>query len=147
MIIIVGIVGHAADKFTPETEEKARRLIRSLLQHPDSVLCSGHCHLGGIDIFAEEEYHSMYKSTPPPYIFSPKKFKWEGGYKQRNILIAETSHVVHNIVVAKYPPDYKGMKFKECYHCHTDDHVKSGGCWTLKYAKRLGKPTYQHIIG
>ena len=146
MILIVGIVGHAANKFTPETEEKARRLIRELLHHPDSVACSGHCHLGGIDIFVEEEYAKLNRSTPP-FIFPPKKRGWTGGYEDRNKLIAETSHEVHNIVVAKYPPNYDGMEFGECYHCHTKDHVKSGGCWTLKYAKRLGKKTQQHIIG
>jgi hypothetical protein len=145
MIIVAGIVGHAANKFTSETEEEARKLIRSILAHPDIVLCSGRCPEGGIDIFAEEEYAKMDKPCAP-YIFPPRINRWEGGYKQRNIQIAEISHVVHNILVAKYPPNYKGMIFGECYHCHTKDHVKSGGCWTLKYAKSLGKTTYQHII-
>jgi hypothetical protein len=31
------------------------------------------------------------------------------------------------------------MKFDLCYHCGTKDHVKSGGCWTVKYARKLGK--------
>lgn len=145
MIIIVGIVGHAADKFTSETEEKARKAIRAALHHPDSVLCSGHCHLGGVDIFAEEEYYLLNRPTPP-LIFPPKHLRWRDGYKPRNELIAEMSHEVHNIVVGEYPPDYKGDRFEECYHCHTKDHVKSGGCWTLNYAKSLGKTTYQHII-
>ena len=50
----IGIVGHEAAKFTPETEAKAKAIIRDLLSDPLSVCVSGHCHLGGIDIWAEE---------------------------------------------------------------------------------------------
>jgi hypothetical protein len=31
------------------------------------------------------------------------------------------------------------MTFEMCYHCMSDTHVKSGGCWTVKYAKKIGK--------
>lgn len=31
------------------------------------------------------------------------------------------------------------MRFHGCYHCEEPNHVKSGGCWTVKYAKKLGK--------
>jgi len=53
----IGIVGHETAKFTAETEAKARAIIRHLLDHEgtDDVLVSGGCHLGGIDIWAEEE--------------------------------------------------------------------------------------------
>lgn len=52
--VYVGIVGHAADKFTPKTKSKAISIIEELLSPENSVLVSGHCHLGGIDIWAEE---------------------------------------------------------------------------------------------
>ena len=52
--------------------------------------------------------------------------------------IARDSDYVVSIVVARYPPDWQGMSFDRCYHCHTDLHVKSGGCWTVKYARSLG---------
>jgi len=144
----VGIVGNEAEKFTPVTEARAREIIRRLLAPADVVLVSGHCHLGGIDIWAEEEYDALpdRRRRPPPLIFPPKELKWSMGYQPRNILIAEHSAVVHNIVVSKYPSSYAGMHFEFCYHCRTKAHVKSGGCWTAKYEKSLGKLAYWHII-
>lgn len=145
MSLIVGIVGHEAAKFTKETEELARHIIRELLKDPGAILCSGRCPLGGIDVWAEEEYAKL--NRPKPFIYPPKVNSWLGGYKPRNILIAKTSHVVHNIVVEKYPPNYKGMTFDYCYHCNTEEHVKSGGCWTAKYAHdKLRKPAYWHLV-
>jgi len=128
----VGIVGHEAKKFTNETEESAREIIRSLLS-PTDTLISGGCHLGGIDIWAEEEAD---KKKLQKIIYRPAKLKWEGGYKQRNIMIASSSDIVHCIVIADYPEDYEGIRFNYCYHCDTSDHIKSGGCWTAKRAKK-----------
>ena len=55
----VGIVGHEAAKFTPETEHAARQIIRTLLATPDAIVVSGACHLGGIDVWAEEIADAM----------------------------------------------------------------------------------------
>lgn len=129
----IGIVGHEAAKFTPETEAKARIIIRRLLAAPDAVLVSGHCHLGGIDIWAEEEADALGRDK---IIHPPKTLSWESGYKPRNLLIARDSDVCHCIVVATYPDTYAGMRFDYCYHCKTKEHIKSGGCWTAKRAKQ-----------
>lgn len=128
----IGIVGHEAKKFTAETEAIARDIIRSLLS-PEDVLVSGGCHLGGIDIWAEEEADKLGIQKE---IYLPAKLAWEGGFKQRNLKIAAVSDEVHCIVVKDYPPNYVGMRFKYCYHCDTDEHIKSGGCWTAKKAIR-----------
>jgi hypothetical protein len=136
---VIGIVGHGKSKFTPRSEITAKRLIRKILSdnktlHKDITMCSGHSPVGGIDIWAEEIAIEM---NIPIDIKSPKTLTWNGnyGYKARNIDIAETSDEVHCILVDKYPPNYKGMKFTSCYHCdkHQEKiptHVKSGGCWT-----------------
>ena len=68
--------------------------------------------------------------------FSHKKHNWEDGYKPRNIEIAENSDEIYCITLTQLPESYKGMKFGNCYHCHTTSHIKSGGCWTVWYAKR-----------
>lgn len=148
----IGIVGHEAKKFTPHTEAMAKELIKELLEPEGSVLISGHCHLGGIDIWAEEVAQSL-EHYDPALIFPPKSQSWSSGYKPRNILIAENADVVHNIVIARYPPNYDGMRFEDdttglpyCYHCKTDTHVKSGGCWTARYAQDLGKHAHWHIL-
>lgn len=128
----VGIVGHEAKKFTAETEAKAKAVIRSLLS-PGDILVSGGCHLGGIDIWAEEIADEMGLEKR---IYLPATRRWEGGYKQRNLKIAYGSDIVHCIVIAEYPEDYEGMRFEQCYHCHTTAHIKSGGCWTAKRARK-----------
>jgi hypothetical protein len=141
----LGIVGHGADKFCTETEEAARNLIKKLLSSPNSILVSGHSPVGGIDIWAEEVAQEL---GIPMEIKSPRQKSWEGeyGYKARNLDIARCSDEVHVILVADYPAGYKGQRFKECYHCHTSDHVKSGGCWTGKQSKKMGKKVKWHVL-
>ena len=141
----IGIVGHEASKFTPQAERDARLVICSILASamPDVVLVSGGCHLGGIDIWAEEQAKVMGLQTE---IFLPQNRSWEGGYKARNIQIAERSDELHCIVVAKLPDSYRGMRFEFCYHCKSGDHIKSGGCWTGRYAQKLGKPALWYVV-
>lgn len=132
----IGIVGSEGRKFTPDTEIHARALIRSLIKGATAVI-SGGCHLGGIDVWAVEEARDMH--IPEIIEHLPKVQGWNGGYRERNILIAEDSDMVICITVAELPASFKGMRFAYCYHCNTDTHVKSGGCWTTKYARSLGK--------
>jgi hypothetical protein len=133
--VYVGIVGHEAAKFTGENERFARVIIRELLRPDDAVLVSGHCPLGGIDIWAEEEATALGR---PMKIFAPKVDNWEHGFKPRNLQIAQTSDIVHCIVVSSYPAMYTGRRFNFCYHCKTSAHIKSGGCWTaLRCPKHL----------
>lgn len=139
----VGIVGSEEAKFTKENEARAREVIRTLIRPADKVI-SGGCHLGGIDIWAIEEAEKLGIATQ---VFLPKKRIWEG-YRERNILIATYSDVVFCVTVKDLPSDYmlRGWE-KFCYHCKTDQHIKSGGCWTVKYAKGLGKNTAVFVIG
>jgi len=142
--MIIGIVGAEGAKFTKAGEEQARAVILRLLLHPDiTLMVSGGCHLGGADIYAEEEAELL---GIPMRIHRPLRLTWEGGFKDRNILIAHDADVVHNIVVDVLPSDYAGMEFKKCYHCNTTEHVKSGGCWTAKHAQGLGKRAVWHLI-
>src|SRR5262245_17453151 len=122
--MIIGIVGAEAAKFTAAGEEQARAIILRLLVHPDvTLMVSGGCHLGGADIFAEDEAELL---GIPTRIHKPKRLSWDDGYKARNMLIAEDADIVHNIIVDVLPTDYVGMTFKKCYHCNSTEHVKSG---------------------
>lgn len=127
----VGIVGHEAAKFTNDGRIEAQDLIYKLLMGASHFI-SGGCHLGGIDIWAETIADAM---DIPKTVYLPKTQRWEGGYKQRNLQIANASDIVYCIVVNNYPFNYTGMRFKTCYHCQTDAHIKSGGCWTAKRAQ------------
>jgi len=143
--LCVGIVGSEAAKFTRETQAQARQMIRAAIQDATLVV-SGHSPLGGIDWWAIEEAQA---AGIPTREFPPAKNTWEGGYKQRNLQIAEASDVVVCITLKALPASYRGMRFPQgCYHCGTppDHHVKSGGCWTMKQAARMGKQTKLEVV-
>ena len=141
---VVGIVGSEAIKFTPETEKKAKQIIRNLLTRSEVTgYSSGHCHLGGVDIWTEEIGNEL---GLEPFIFPPKDLSWHFGYKPRNLQIARASDELHCITLKELPASYIGMRFDYCYHCKTKDHVKSGGCWTLKQGEKIGKKAAWHII-
>lgn len=148
----IGIVGHGSNKFTKHSEQVARNVIRKILsKYPNVIAISGHSPVGGIDIWTEEVAHDLGLVMD---IKSPKTNSWDGdyGYKARNLDIARSSDEVHVILVNKYPPNYNGMRFDNCYHCskHLEhkisNHVKSGGCWTGHEANKLGKEVIFHII-
>lgn len=63
--------------------------------------------------------------------FLPDTQNWES-YKKRNLIIASMSDKVICITTP-----YKTQK---CYHCNKD-HQRTGGCYTVKLAKHLNKPT------
>lgn len=135
--MILGIVGSEKSKFTEETKYAARAAIGTLLlDYFPSKVVSGGCHLGGIDDWGIELAKASGIETLE---FLPSKKTWSGGYRERNIKIAETADIVVCITVRSYHSEYSGMRFKLCYHCGVDSHIKSGGCWTMKYAQKLGK--------
>lgn len=142
----VGIVGAEAAKFTPLTEQDARWAIRRWLRVASEVI-SGHSPLGGIDWWAIEEAELR---GIPTREYPPAENTWEGGFKPRNLQIARESDIVVCIAVKALPETYTGRRFpRGCYHCGTPptDHVKSGGCWTVKEAKKLGKRAGVVVIG
>ncbi len=141
--MIVGIVGAEGAKFTSLGEDRANAVITDIISDPNvTEVVSGKCHLGGIDIWAVQIARALGRKTTE---FPPKYFSWEW-YKKRNLQIADRSDIVHCIAVDVLPQDFKGMKFELCYHCGTKDHVKSGGCWTMKQAIKMGKLGRLHIV-
>ena len=146
----IGLVGHGQDKFDIRTESIAKEIIYNLLDdaekiHGNIIMVSGHSPAGGIDIWAEEIAISLGILLD---LKVPKQQKWDSyyGYKQRNLDIASSCDILHIIVVKDYTENYNKQRFDLCYHCKTTDHVKSGGCWTGKQAKKLGKEVIWHII-
>lgn len=141
--VIWGIVGSEAAKFTPRAEASARQKILGLLR-PGDVVVSGRCPRGGVDDWAEQ----IALQLGLPFIgYPPRTHDWKG-FKARNIQIAEALEHGVCITPAKLAASYRGRarRTKSCYHCGRNDHVVSGGCWTLQYARRLGKPTHLIIV-
>ena len=133
----LGIVGHAAEKFTEVTAKKALVVMgEAMFRHKATQVISGGCHMGGVDIWAKGKAISLGISVVE---FVPTKRTWSGpgGYQERNLQIAEYCDVVLCVVVDEFPPGFKGMSFPYCYHCKgtRPPHIKSGGCWTAMRCK------------
>lgn len=144
-----------------------------LWKEQDITLVSGHCPKGGVDIWAEEIADII---GIKKLIFEPEINRWEDktvvginlinlrnevfseqetelmGYKSRNKLIAKTCDILYCIVPESnkyktyYYHDLSGNYLEECRHCKLQGHPTNGGCWTMKYAKKLGKETHLIII-
>lgn len=130
-----GIVGPRADKFHAPAEAWARYRIRELLKPGDEIV-TGACPEGGVDIWAEEIGLQLGLRM---IVHPPVTRDWNG-FKARNIKIAEDYEEGVCVSPRALPSTYRGTRSKGCYHCGRDDHVVSGGCWTLQYGRRLGKP-------
>jgi hypothetical protein len=140
----LGIVGSEGAKFSDQARARCQEEIEFLLWANQATgVVSGGCHLGGVDLWAAEIGLRMGLEVQE---FLPKERNWEG-YKARNILIAENSDEVICLTVSSLPPGFReGGWERYCYHCGTDEHIKSGGCWTTKHARKLGKPGRTIVI-
>ncbi len=128
----LGVVGPEQAKFTSATEALARAaIVDAVRRHGADTLVSGHCPLGGVDIFAEEIAAQLGLRM---IVHAPRTLSWSGlgGYKARNLAIARTSDLVLMVALEKLPNGFRGMEHDGCYHCldRNPPHVKSGGCWT-----------------
>lgn len=148
--MILGIVGSEGAKFTDATEATARAIIRQLIDNnlPELTrVVSGACHLGGIDVWAIEEAQRL---GIPTTEYPPREHNWSRGYRLRNIQIAQAATEIVCITLRELPADWTGRRWDRCYHCAAgaDDHVKSGGCWTVKFAReQLGKRGVVIVLG
>lgn len=130
-----GIVGAQADKFTAHSEARARSQILALLR-PGDVVITGRCPKGGVDVWAAEIGLQI---GLPVIEYPPQSADWEG-FKARNKLIAEAYEEGVCITPREVAPGFRGKRAGYCYHCNSADHVVSGGCWTIAYGRRIGKP-------
>ncbi len=60
-------------------------------------------------------------------VFAKNKQWVPHGYKERNESIAQQADIVYSIATKK-------IKDKRCYHCNEQNHDRTGGCWTKRYA-------------
>ena len=139
-VAIVGVSGEKLDNF--EKEKAVLEIIKIGDRHKGCTIVSGHSPRGGIDILAEM-YADFTKKDK--LIFKPDTSDWEDegekkGYKTRNLEIAEACDILYCISV----PMKEGGK--SCYHCKQFTHEKTGGCWTMREAKKLGKKTKLIIL-
>jgi hypothetical protein len=145
---------------TKTKREYSEYCIEYEYDYSDIILISGHCPYGGVDIWAEEIADELGIEKE---IYAPDINQWEDkhrtivgynhiydkvveteyeedlmGYKSRNKLMADKGNIVYCIV-----PDRHELT---CKHCKIMGHPSNGGCYTLNYAKKLGKETHLVII-
>lgn len=143
----VAIVGSEEQFWTPEQRTKVVKIIKRIydgyvvyglgtIDTKDIVLVSGGCPKGGVDIYAEIVADVLGIEKDIKY---PEINQWEDkityddsrinppeiqlGYKSRNIEIAETCDILYCI-----DPKVRGWK--------------TGGQWTMRKAKELGKEVH-----
>lgn len=117
----IAIVGRS--NLTDSEHDKAFMIIETLIERlrkeGHSIITGDAAGVDGI-VRSFEGVH-MYKSSGN---------NWKS-YKDRNIRIAKNSDYVYSISTR--------VHLQPCYHCGEAGHERTGGCWTLKYARGLGK--------
>ena len=117
----IAIVGAEKNYWNEKQESLIKRIISRILIK-DSILISGGCPRGGVDIWAEQIAD---KNGIEKIIHEPKINIWEE-FKSRNKKIAEDCDILFDI--------------------EPDGREHSGGMWTLNFAKRLGKEVVKIVI-
>lgn len=105
-------------------EMHLRNIIQSEKNEGEFIFISGACPKGGVDIIAENVADELGLQK---LIFAPDVHQWTGtgikmGYKERDIAMAASCDILY---------------------CVDPVGVKSGGDWTLRMARRLGKEVHR----
>ena len=111
--------------------ETALKIIQKELSHIPQLIISGGAE--GIDSMAVNtaKLQGIQTVTYPPL----KPF-WKY-YKMRNKLIAKACDELVCITTK--------TQNERCYHCNAD-HQRTGGCWTMKKTKELGKTARLYVV-
>lgn len=118
----IAIVG--SSRLTIEERDEVIHQVGLIVdKHPNSKFITGDAE--GVD----KVVRVMLKPEFDVTVFEAKDKNWEGndGFKDRNIRIAHQADIVYSIATKK-------IKDKRCYHCDEQDHDRTGGCWTKRYA-------------
>lgn len=129
--MILGIVGAEERSWIQLEKLKAREFILNFITEvkPDYIT-SGHCPLGGVDLWAEEFAKLL---NIPTKIFPPEVNGWSDwngkkGYKTRNLEIAKASDIL--LVVSPIL---------------NNKVVRNGGEWTGEQASKMPGKTVKWI--
>jgi hypothetical protein len=119
----VGIVGSSK---IPITEETISFVENHVLNYPDdTIFLSGGAK--GVDTLVEMVCDVVGREL---IIHKPKTDNWEG-YKERNLKIAHESDKVICIAIRSKDKD------SYCYHCGSEEHERTGGCYTARRCKEF----------
>lgn len=121
----IAIVG--TSKLTGKEVDAAKEIIEDIIKtNSDFMIISGGAT--GIDFVAEQKAKDFAIKT---LIYAPKEQSWEF-FKKRNLKIAIECDELYCISTK--------VKTKQCYHHdNPQDHERTGGCYTMQKALKMGK--------
>lgn len=130
-VAIVGTSHNLTESEERDIQQTIAYIINRYEPDEDTIISGG---AKGVDKMAIESAISRGFNT---LVFSPKKEQWDGGYKERNIKIAEECHIIYCVSIP--------IHNTECYHHKTPPplkHEKTAGCWTLNRVREMGKECF-----
>lgn len=136
----IGIIGPEKRKFTPESAQRLRALIREVTAHATEIV-SGQWLGNGVDLAARTiaDTRGIPYTGFPPYT---NELIGHGLWKRQNIVLAEYCDEVICFVLATLPPAFIGRGGKPltplCRECG-GAHYTCAGCWTVEQARLRGK--------
>ena len=130
----IGILGIRGKHLTKSETEKAMEVIVKIIKRFDNPkIATIHSPNGGINALVE-----MYATTNNLqhmlYNYGESIYDWKETNKKLvqdcDVFFCITTHVKKN----------------KCHHCFDGTHETTGGCYPLKLAKEVGKPTKLIIL-
>ena len=125
---VIAIVGASKRSFINNRFDDVLNRIANIIKEevPFEVISGG---ADGVDTIVK-------RAHPKTREIKPAVFQWLDmgnayGYRSRNMMIAEQCDKLYNVVMKD--------EMSSCYHCDKMGHKVSGGCWTMNYAKSIGK--------
>lgn len=118
-----------------ERDEVIHQIGLIIDKHPNSEFITGDAE--GVDKVVRVMLSTEFNLT----VETANNKRWDDdGYKSRNIRIAEKADIIYSIATKK-------IKDKRCYHCDEQNHDRTGGCWTKRFAMdKLHKPGETIVI-
>lgn len=125
-IAVLGIRGKKLNK--TEREKAIEHIVKISQKYKDAKISTIKSPNGGVNALVE-----MYAKTNNLncilYNYGKCIFDW----KESNAQLAEDCDVLFCITTH--------IKKDKCHHCLDNTHEATGGCYPLKLAKKMGKPT------
>jgi len=117
----IAIVG--SSRLTIEERDEVIHQVGLIVdKHPNSEFITGDAE--GVDKVVRVMLSPEFNLT----VEKANNKRWDNdGFKERNIKIAQEADIVYSIATKK-------IKDKRCYHCDEQNHDRTGGCWTKRYA-------------
>ena len=130
-IALLGINGSGLDK--NETQEAIYKIIEIVNRYDDPTILTIHSPNGGINLLVEL-YADSNEKKKQYYNYGKSIYDWKESSQQ----LAEDCDVFFCLTTK--------IKKHKCHHCLDYTHERTGACYPMKLAKKMGKQTKLIIL-